>query len=285
MWNYVLLLISTALFAVMFAFNDRYRAAAGSGVCAALNLSFFSSCLGVVLLWCVGGFALPEFTTFGCLMGAALAVNEILFSLFSIKTLQYVNLSVYSVYAMLGGMLLPAVFGILFAREPMTWQIGLCVVLIFGALLLTVEGKGGKRSKFAPIFYLLVFFFNGMSGVLTKIHQMGDDAVSSNSFVMWGKIGTILIAGSLLLCLPKLKFSLPKRGYLPIAGLAVTSTIANLLLVVTLQHLPASVQYPIVTGGVMVFSTILAFLMRERVTKRQILSMVLAVLATVAVIL
>ena len=48
-----------------------------------------------------------------------------------------------------------------------------------------------------------------------------------------------------------------------------------------LLHIPASVQYPIVTGGTIVISTLIGLIRREKITKREILAAVVAFFATV----
>ena len=54
---------------------------------------------------------------------------------------------------------------------------------------------------------------------------------------------------------------------------------------IALTVLPASVQFPIVTGGTMVFSTLLGLGLKEKLSVRKALSLLAAVIATVLVIL
>ena len=65
----------------------------------------------------------------------------------------------------------------------------------------------------------------------------------------------------------------------------VCNGVANLMLLIALGHVNASVQYPIVTGGVIIFSTIAAALQKDNVKRRTVISAIIAFIATVCIIL
>jgi hypothetical protein len=54
--------------------------------------------------------------------------------------------------------------------------------------------------------------------------------------------------------------------------------VANYILLIALVHVPSSVQYPMVTGGVMISSTLLCFFGPRKPSKREIASVALAFL-------
>ena len=54
----------------------------------------------------------------------------------------------------------------------------------------------------------------------------------------------------------------------------------NLLLLLSLLHLPASVQYPIVTGGVIVFSTLIDLARGVGAGRRKLLAALVVLAAT-----
>ena len=53
------------------------------------------------------------------------------------------------------------------------------------------------------------------------------------------------------------------------------------LLLIALLKLPASVQYPVVTGGVIVFSTIIDVIRKTKLKKREIIAAIIAFASTV----
>ena len=64
------------------------------------------------------------------------------------------------------------------------------------------------------------------------------------------------------------------------AGSAVLNSVANLLLLIALLNLTASVQYPIVTGGVIVFSLIIDIVRKAKLKKREIIASLIAFAAS-----
>ena len=61
---------------------------------------------------------------------------------------------------------------------------------------------------------------------------------------------------------------------------SVLNSVGNLLLLIALLHLPASVQYPVITGGVIVVSTLIVIIRREIITKKELLAAGIAFVAT-----
>ena len=68
-------------------------------------------------------------------------------------------------------------------------------------------------------------------------------------------------------------------------GYAAFCGIGNLLLLIALKYLPASVQYPIVTGGTMVFSTLISGIRKEKLSLRNLIATGVALVSTVVIAL
>ena len=135
---YALILLSVAMFGGCFALNDIYRKLRGSSFQISMQFSAVSSLAGLAVLLAAGGFRLA-FTPFTLIMALLAAVNGFAFTFCSFQALGHINLSLYSLFSMLGGMVLPFVQGIVFYQEKITAAKILCFVLITIALLLTVE--------------------------------------------------------------------------------------------------------------------------------------------------
>ncbi len=270
------------LFGLQFWFNRRYGEACGSGLWATLTFAIGTSAIGAAVLFALNGFRF-EITLLSALIAALSAVNGIIYSLFSLRALARVNLSLYSVFSMLGGMVLPFLFGILFFDESITLGKSICVMLIVIALLCTVEGekKGGVFDLFA------IFLLNGMSGVLSKWFQAGDFIkTSATGFSLLGALFVVMIAGiALPFAARRGKIRLTRGAAVSLGACGICSSIGNLLLLIALSHLSASAQYPFVTGGVMICSTLLCYLTPEKPTARQLLAVALAFVGILALIL
>ncbi len=273
---YFFILISVIMFGGCFALNDIYRKIRGSSIKISLQFSLIGSLAGFVVLMAVNGLKF-EFTPFTFIMAILASFNGFAFTFCSFKALDRINLSLYSLFSMLGGMVLPFLQGILFYSEKITVAKAVCFLFITFALVLTVEK--GERKK-GTIYYVCVFVLNGMSGVLSKIFAESNfPKTSATGYTNLISVCSVVISGVLLLIFSK---KYPKEGKFSFAGAVIgaasgiTNKIANLVLVIALAHVDASVQYPMVTGGVMIVSTLLCFFGKNKPSKKEVLSIIIA---------
>ncbi len=258
-----MIVFATFLFSIQFVFNDVYQRGEGANVVTAMLFSGMTGIAGVIMLVLTNGDAL-QYSLFSMLLALLSAAKNVLSAYLSIMVLSKANLSVYSLYSMLGGMLLPFAYAIMFCGEPLTWQKCVCTVLVMGALLLGLRGKENaaeeKRQQGSPLpWYLGVFVMNGLSGVFSTIHQRaGEIAVSASAYSLMERLwGLLIVIVVLLICRSRgqaIQLKKPLRSIGSTAGYGVITTLANLILLIALLHVDASVQYPIVTGGVIVLS-------------------------------
>ena len=279
---YLILILAAFLFAVQFLFNQQYRRLKGEGLDATMTFSLYTSAISFVILFALGGFQL-HITWFSLLIAVLYAAVRLLSSYAGLKAFGTANLSVYSIFMMLGGMLLPFAYGILFANEALSFAKVLSILLICTAVGCSFEkGAGGKN---AYRFYAAIFVLNGLVGVLSKIH-LSVPALAVDSYSFMATIQLALLAMCLLYCFIT-RQGIPKQSgklYLCLSGYAVCNGIGNLFCQIALTSLPASVQYPIITGGVMVFSTLISLVRREPIGGKTYLAAVLACLSTILIL-
>ena len=279
---YLILILAAFLFAVQFLFNQQYRRLKGEGLDATMTFSLYTSAISFVILFALGGFQL-HITWFSLLIAVLYAAVCLLSSYAGLKAFVTANLSVYSIFMMLGGMLLPFAYGILFANEALSFAKVLSILLICTAVGCSFEkGAGGKN---AYRFYAAIFVLNGLVGVLSKIH-LSVPALAVDSYSFMATIQLALLAMCLFYCLIT-RQGIPKQSgklYLCLSGYAVCNGIGNLFCQIALTSLPASVQYPIITGGVMVFSTLISLVRREPIGGKTYLAAVLACLSTILIL-
>ena len=274
---YGLILISVVIFSSCFAFNDVYRKVKGSSLKASLQFSLLSAIPGFLILLAINGFKI-DFTPFTLIMAMIATLNSFAFTFCSFKALNSINLSLYSLFSMLGGMLLPFLQGIIFYGEALTVAKTVCIVLIILALLFTIEKDNSKR-KGGFIYYIGIFICNGMSGVLSKIFTSAPfEKATAADYSILSTICTIVISALLLLIFFR-KQKLPRFTPLSLfacVGNGILNRLANFWLVIALAHVDASVQYPMVTGGVMIASTIICFFGENKPSAKETFSVVLA---------
>ena len=272
---YGLIILSVVMLSSCFALNDVHRKIQGSSIKVSIRYSAISSLGGLVALIVLNGFK-PEFTFFTFIMALLTAINGFAFTFCTFRALGNINLSLYSLFSMLGGMALPSVLGLVFYNEKLTLAKAVCYTFIIASLLLTVQ-KGEKKK--GTLFYIGIFTLNGMSGVLNKIFTAAPfKKTSAAGYLILAAISTFVIAIILLLVFFR-KIEAPKPTPLSITISSVNGIVnklANFVLVLALAHVDASVQYPMVTGGVMIMSTIICFFGKNKPSKKEILSVFIA---------
>ena len=284
---YTLVIISTVLFSLQFLFTQRFQETSGTGMKPTLVFSLYKSLVIILMMLLISGFKIG-FSWFSLLMATVYAVSSMAMSYYSLKAFAVANLSVYSVFSMLGGMILPFFLGVLFFDEgdKLVFKI-ICCALIVVAVLLNI--KSGKQDKKALFYYFAVFVLNGMSGVISKLHQSsGLSPVDSTSFMLWSAVVTVVISAAWLLIAYKGIPLVKGKNILFVTGYGVFNGLGNLFLLIALSGengLPASVQYPLVTGGVMVCSTIISTIRKEKLTVREYVATFIALLASIFIAL
>ncbi len=256
---YILVLIATVLLAFEFAFSRKYQTVEGTAMTAGLRFNMLTGLFTTVLFFCLNGFKL-EFSPFSILLVALGALCGTVYNVLSFRILKAGGMTLYSMFLMLGGMLLPYVFGVLFLDEPLTVLRVLGVVVIGVAVVLSCRGV----QKVSPWVYglcVVVFVLNGCVSIFSKLHQIETDhaTISTTAFVMYGGLGRFLFSSTMLLAQGK-RAEKPKASPLWIltiaAGAAAISGASYLLQLTGAKELPATVLYPMVTGGSIIFSAL-----------------------------
>ena len=258
---YGMIIGAVILFGLQFQLNSKYQGVSGNGAAVSFLFSFIYSIVGGLFIFALNGFEF-EFNWFTVGIAAAAAANSILYIFCSLKAFERISLSMYSLFAMLGGMLLPFLTGLIFFDEALTVGKILCVGLIFLALTLTVTDV---KVKDGWLYYIGVFFLNGMAGVLSKLYgEAPFEKSSSGVYSVWIAICTALISGVILLLMNKRVKRPGGKALLCAAGYGLCNSLGNYWLVVALAFVPASVQYPMVTGGVIIISVLMAALGKQK---------------------
>ncbi len=275
---YLLICVAAFLFSIQFLLNDEYGKECGNTWAAALKFSLYTSISGFVALFCINKFKL-EITAFSAVAALVYGAVSVALVYSSIKAFIYANLSVYSVFAMIGGMILPFMYGVL-CGEKLTLMKGICCFLIAVSVFASINK--GESSKKAIKYYIAVFILNGMVGVISEFHQSNASlCVDSGSFMCLTMIASALISLVLILLTKEKSFAITKKASVCAILYSVITSVGNLLLLISLLHLNASVQYPIVTGGTIVFSALISVARKQKLTKREWIGAAVACVSTI----
>ncbi len=283
-FSYGMITTSTIMFGLMFFFSDMFRKNYGSGLQATMVTSIGGGIFGFIALFLIKvapvGIStvfneiISGFSPFVIIISLISIANGKLFTFCSLKALGKINLSLYALFSMLGGMVLPFVSGIFFHGEPLTLAKLVCFIIITIALCFTVQ-KDEKKS--GTIYYIGVFILNGMSGVIAKIYQaMPYKKMDSAGYSLFKAFLGIIVAVIILMLIKKEKRKINFKCIVAMAGNGTLGTIGNWLLLLSLYTLPASVQYPFITGGTMIVSTVISFFTAKKPSKKEIVAVSLS---------
>ena len=289
MQYYLFIFAAVVLLALQFSTNKAYGQRRGDGARASLFFAAvcgFASAAVTFVIACLsdGGF---RFTPFSLLLGAVMASLSCAYTLIGFKIMALGDMSVFMMFLMLGGMMLPYLFGVTVLGEfrgAEPWRIALRVA---GLVLLTVSmlfpvfarKKAGRSGGLFVVLCAAVFFLNGFASIVSKTHQTPGfwsfDVVNAPSYACLGNLmnGIISVVCLWILDLRRKKSGeeRPARasgegeGLIPASGKTVALIIAAnalcngvsyTLQLMSASHLPASVLYPMVTGGSVVLSAV-----------------------------
>ena len=183
-------------------------------------------------------------------------------------------------------MLLPYFYGLAFLDETFS-VLRLAGLLVVLAAVFLTNGNRQKVDREMLLLCAAVFVLNGLVSIVSKCHQIEKKyvAVGSAEFVMLtGFAKFILCAVLLVLARGKEKEALPKTALvLPlVVGSAVLSGVSYLLQLMGAKDLPATILYPMITGGSILFTAFVGkVFFSEKITKRQWISIALCIFGTI----
>ena len=291
---YFVIVLAVFCFTAQFAFTKSYEKTVSPTLHTTLIMVAVTNVVGALLFLLVGGFQV-QVSPFSLFWATALAAVMIPYFVIGVKVLSLGSLAVYSMFMMLGGMLVPFFYGVLFLKEELTLgrvagTVLLTVFIVLQALWTKPEENQGATKGKKYLFFLLcllIFFLNGMTGVIAKAHEMHPLAVDEGSFSVLAC--SITAAGSLLLLIfggrktrAAAKETLRPAPVLVMALLGMAAYTGNFLHLKAAAFVPASVQFPLVSGGVIVLSALASkFIFKEAVSKKEWISVAGAFLSTV----
>ena len=285
--EYVLICLATLLFSSQFLFTKKYQTVAGTQVEASFFQRISSPIAFIVIMLFYNRFQL-SFTPFSFVLALLTALLSNAMMLFSIKALSLGSVANYSLYLLCGGMVIPVLYGALVGDSFNVWKIA-SIALLLTAILVKFDKKE-KAGTTALIAFLMLFLLNGLVGVVSSLHQ-GDllslEKVSSVEFMIWNSLLSMAIGGvGFGVCALRARGKMPMKAFAKAMPWAMCdgllNGVANLFLLISLQKLAPSLQYPMVTGGTIFLSAVFGWLIyKEKTNKKVWLSVLLAVVGTV----
>ena len=299
--EYIVIMLAVCCFTAQFAFTKIFEGSIKQTTTTSLVMLVATSIIGMILYLVIGLFDV-QFSWFSFIWATILAVIMIPYYIIGIKVLSLGSLAIYSMFMMLGGMMVPFFYGIVFLCENIS------LGKVFGSILLTVfiilqaiwqdsnQGKYKEKSttKNKWLFFilcLLIFILNGMTGVIAKAHQIGAEAIDEISFTVISCGLTAIFSAVILVSQfakgnrkerwAEMKATFQWKPLMAMVAIGIATYTGNFLHLKAAVKVPASVQFPLVSGGVIVLSALVsAFIFREKVSKKEWVSVAGAFIAT-----
>ncbi len=289
MQYYLLLGLSCLLGGVRLGFNKLYVNKYGSTLKSALWFLFL--CCGFFFVMMLAIQRSLAFSVFSVILALIFAVINVGCTLFGFATLAIGNVATYNLVLMLGGMLVPFLYGVTLRGEPVTLPKAICMLLITAALVVGMERKDtGKSSRRALLYYALLFTLNGLACIVLSVHQtvptpFGATAVDTTSFTMLYMLFTSLLALAAFAVIrirDGKAVTAVKRGpdVALSAGYGIFYGLANLISAFCLLHIETSAQFPILTGGSVILAGVVGLFFKEKITPRFLIAASLVLVGT-----
>ncbi len=281
----LMLILSALLLAVDFLIAGVYQKREGTSPEKVFRFNFFIGLFKTVIFFFLNGCRM-EFTVFSGTMALGMTVLVILYTLIGFQILAAGNTAYYSFFLMTGGMMIPYLWGLLFLNEPFSWWTMAGLFLITGAAFVIYSDKK-KISAHIVICCAAIFVLNGFVSVISKEHQIRAGAVSSSGYVLLTAMAQMLLSGGGLLCYRffskdrEAQKKADRKSVGLLGAYALCSGLAYLMQLNSAARLPATVVYPVVTGGSIVFTVGAGWaLIREKPSKALLLGMAICLVGT-----
>lgn len=318
--SYMFVLAALILLVMYFTANKIVQKRLGSGTEEALTYSClrgFVSALIFFVIYVIMYRALPAITPYSLWMSALLALCVCAYTLLGFRILSLGSLSIFTVFLMLGGMIIPYLYGVIWLNE------GINVFRIVGIVLMVIslflpligtrksetagEKTGVKKRIIFGVICFAVFMLNGIVSVISKTHalKMSDQRPVLITFVMLCTLSNGVLSLISLIAVKlfaRIRGRKDKESASPetekesgsgVALAAFRSAFVFIVLAAAFDgisfmfqqfgasKLPASVMYPIQTGGSIVLTALVGFLLfKEKPTKIALIGLAITFAAT-----
>jgi len=292
--DYLLIMLSVLLLALGFILQKLYQRGSEQTTLGGVDFSILSAAFSLVLLLAMSGFSL-SFSWYSAVNSLLRSACCLAYTVIGFGIMRRGHMALYMLFLMSGGMVLPAVWGWLFLGEDVLPLRVLGVAVILVSIALT-NRDGGKRPDAKMILACLaVFVLNGFVSVFSKLHQIETvyPIVSTECYALYGTVASLLMSICLRFALSRgvrknTSASTEKKPLLRaltpiliVAGYSILGSVSSLLQLWGAVNLPASLLYPMITGGSIVFTSLFAFLFfKERPSRSEWVGIALCFVGT-----
>lgn len=263
----------------------------------------------------LAGIATAEMAVFGLfnkdvfLISQTTVIFSLIFGTLFALTILFYNIALgsgplsYTAFYFSSSMIIPTLYGLIFANESVTPQIVAALILFIAAFYFINVKSRSEQTKNKPnqkkwiIFCILTFIGNGSLAVTQGNHQRAMQGQEAYGFMFLSFAVAVVVCAllSLIFYIKEKKTakisenrdndkSSLKNNIVPAALAATCSLAGNLLSTILAGRIPSSILFPLMQGGIVVTITLLSiFLYKDRISIRGKIGIALGTLAIVII--
>lgn len=312
--EYIYLAGACLCFSIQFIFNKLFESRSNGTYTSGLWCALVTALCMLAYLLPAGGFT---FAISASALSCSLlyTVSSLLCSGMTVLALRRGKISVVTTYTLLGGLILPFLWGIFVYGEPVTLTKILGIIILILSMVSSMvldmhadKASASEKKSGGMIFHLfcfVLFMTNGIISIATTQSQKAADAVSSDDFLLLCKVETALAAILIMLVIGLVQmkkgnkngvrdafWGISKSGTmtLPVLGVlvgacalyAVCNGLGNIFSLNCAKTMDASIQFPVISAVVIVLGALFGWVIyHEKIEKQDWLGLSLAALGIV----
>ncbi len=283
MKDYLFLLCSALFNAVSFSFNKIYQKKRGIALSSSSKYTCVMGVVIAVIFWAINGFAF-NITPYSICIALGMAMLSDGYTILQFRILKYGAIAEFTLFLMMGGMIVPYIWGLCFLGEAFSLLQSFGLLVICAAMFVSNANKERRKPE-VTVMLIIVFILNGFMSVLSKVHQVETrfECVNTVELVMLTGVCRALVSFIVHLFARKKHTTIaPIRKDIHIVfGAAAAMGLAYFLNFNGSLSVPATVVFPIITGGTVIFSALSgAVVFKEKISRNIVISIALSFVGT-----
>ncbi|MBP0990780.1 MAG: hypothetical protein J5874_06355 [Oscillospiraceae bacterium] len=293
MLDYILVFLSSILLAVGFIFQKNYQNKVGSSLYA---VSIFSASSGLISAAALYVYSLIrrglvfEISRYSVIIALIVSLTFFCNLILGFKMMKLGGVMLYPIFLMVGGMVCPYIWGVIKLGERLGVLriIGLAVIMA-GVIASNFPKKDEKVSLKTIMIGISIFLSNGILSIAIKEREISGDPVSTEGFLIIRGLICFLLFGLVVIITKASKGRAENEAKIDLKSAAamilpygvLTTGLASIFQMIPAGRLNASVLYPILTGGCVVFTAAaVCIVYRKRIENGEIVGTALCMIGT-----